>query len=243
MDSNKIHDNTSSITDSSFTQNNSGNGKLTIGDIHVRDDKHSGNDISVSEFSHGTCKTTQQEDMGLENDDIEGEMGCPCIKYDKQGTHENEHDSQQTVESCLQTQHESSVGINIGEVQSVTLNIGQVCSLRQINITTRAEDQINECCAISETFHYTRHCQWVVGATSIAFGMFHYNSSLVANACALFRQNFISSRQNDTFVIAFKEACYSNSIVFYILVYIFIVILIVFMFIPLIAGYTRQRHK
>lgn len=238
MDSNTIHDNTSSITDSCFTQNNSGNGTLTIGDIHFRDDQH-----SMSEISHGKCKTTQQEDIELENDDIEGEMCGPCIKHDKQETHENEHDSQQTVESCLQTQHESSVGINIGEAQSVTLNIGQVCSLRQINITSRAEDQNNGSCAISETFHYTRHCQWVVGATSIAFGMFHYNSSLVSNACALFKQNFISSHQNDTFVTAFKEACYSNSIVFFILVYIFIVILIVFMFIPLIAGYTRHRHK
>lgn len=240
MDSTKVHDNTSSITGSSFTQNNSGNGKLTIGDIHVRDDKNSKNDISVSEFSHGKCKTNHQEDMGLDNDDIKGEVCGPCIKH---VSHENEPDSQQTVESCLQTQHESSVGINIGEVQSVTLNIGQVCNLRQINITTREEEQNNGRCAISETFEYTRHCQCVVAATSIAFGIFHYNSSLVSNACSLFKQNFISSRQNDTFVTAFKEACYSNSIVFYILVYIFIVILIVFMFIPLIAGYTRHRHK
>lgn len=132
---------------------------------------------------------------------------------------------------------------NTSHPDALTINIGQVDSFRQIKVdnqvTTNAlcKDETQN----DTTIHISKEslcvqCCILIG--SVSLGSWYYNSCLVTEACALFKDMGVTK----TFAEAFRKACLSNSLMFstmVLLMLLFIVIIVC----PIMLFNRRTRSR
>ncbi|XP_076097976.1 uncharacterized protein LOC143068092 [Mytilus galloprovincialis] len=145
---------------------------------------------------------------------------------------------QPDISEPMNQQHKTDPSIEIRSqtTDGVTINVGQVDTLRQVTLNT-GQSQPHDIIPSN-----VRHFQLCVCTGITSVGILYYNSHLLSESCSLLKNNVTLSLQSEAFVSALRRACFSNSMVFPLILFILLVVMIVFVIPAYFWDRTRNQQ-
>lgn len=134
--------------------------------------------------------------------------------------------------------NDPSIEVRSQTADGVTINVGQVDTLRQVTLNTGPSQHQSLVTIPSNVRYFQLYvCTGVTG-----FGILYYNSHLLSESCSLLKNNVTLSLQSEAFQSALRRACFSNSMVFPLILFIALVVMIVFVIPAYFWDRTRNHH-